>query len=75
VSRLFSSRQIIRALERAGFKEIGQRGRHKKFRAIINDQVFTVIVKHPSPEVPAGTFASILRQAGMSRKELEKYLY
>ena len=74
MSRLFSSSDVIRLLRRAGFEEISQRGSHKKLRAARKGQPYTVIVPHPAPELPAGTFASILRQAGMSRKEFEQYL-
>jgi predicted RNA binding protein YcfA (HicA-like mRNA interferase family) len=29
-------------------------------------------VKHPAAQIPAGTFASILRQAGLSRAEFDR---
>jgi predicted RNA binding protein YcfA (HicA-like mRNA interferase family) len=29
-------------------------------------------LKHPAREIPEGTFASILKQAGMSRAEFER---
>jgi hypothetical protein len=31
-------------------------------------------MKHPATAIPAGTFASILRQAGLTRQEVEDLL-
>lgn len=45
-----------------------------KLRRVGDGGPRTVIVKHPAPEIPAGTFASILQQAGMSRAEFEALL-
>ena len=74
MSRLYSSREILAVLRRAGFEEVGQRGSHLKLRAKRGGMTRTVIVKHPAAEVPAGTFASILRQSGLSRGEFEALL-
>jgi predicted RNA binding protein YcfA (HicA-like mRNA interferase family) len=72
LSKRYSSAQIIAALGRAGFDPVSQRGSHLKLSAAADGRV--VIVKHPAGEVPAGTFASILRQAGLSRREFEQLL-
>jgi predicted RNA binding protein YcfA (HicA-like mRNA interferase family) len=69
--KLYSSREVLAALRRGGFVETGQRGSHVKLR---NGQGRTVIVKHPASTIPAGTFASILRQAGLTRAEFEALL-
>ena len=74
MSRLYSSREVIRALERAGFIKVSVRGSHLKLRLTTEGERRTVIVKHPASEIPAGTFASILRQSGLSRKEFEDLL-
>jgi len=67
----YSSREVLAALRRAGFAEVGQRGSHLKLRDATGR---TVIVKHPASTIPAGTFASILRQAGLTRAEFEALL-
>ena len=74
MSRLYSSRAILSALQRAGFSVIAQRGSHVKLRGRRGGLVRTVMLKHPAREVPAGTFAAILRQAGLSREEFEGLL-
>jgi predicted RNA binding protein YcfA (HicA-like mRNA interferase family) len=71
MSRRYSSHQILLALRHTGFEQISQRGSHIKLRARRGIQIKTVIVKHPDP---AGTFASILRQAGLTREEFERLL-
>jgi len=74
LSRRFSSREVLAVLRRAGFETVGQQGSHVKLRRVSDGRARTVIVKHPAPEIPAGTFASILQQAGMSRAEFEALL-
>lgn len=69
MSRQYSSREVLAALRKAGFAEVSQRGSHVKLRS---GDGRTVIVKHPAAQIPAGTFASILRQAGLSRAEFER---
>lgn len=63
--RLHRSRHIIRVLESHGFQFISQKGSHCKFRK----DAATVIVPHPKPEIPVGTFLSILRQSGLKRDD------
>jgi predicted RNA binding protein YcfA (HicA-like mRNA interferase family) len=65
--KLFSSRQIIAVLLACGFREVSQKGSHKEFRC--EDRI--VIVPHPKPEIPVGTFFSILRQSGLKRQDFE----
>ncbi|MFH0783882.1 MAG: type II toxin-antitoxin system HicA family toxin [Pseudomonadota bacterium] len=65
--RLYSSRHIIAVLLVHGFSEVSQKGSHRKFRC--DDKI--VIVPHPKPEIPVGTFFSILRQSGLKRHDFE----
>lgn len=62
---------MVRALERLGFQRVSQRGSHLKLRRPGVEGTRTVIVKAGAREVPAGTLASILRQAGLGRGEFE----
>lgn len=69
----YSAKEVVRLLKRAGFQQISQRGSHVKFRKSIPSGKITVIVPYHK-EIAAGVFASILRQAKMSREEFESYL-
>ena len=62
MSRLLSSDQIIKTLQKYGFQLVSQRGSHQKYRR----EGFTVIVPSPRKEIPIGTFRSIVRQSGLS---------
>jgi predicted RNA binding protein YcfA (HicA-like mRNA interferase family) len=65
--KLHSSDHIIAMLLHYGFIETGQTGSHRKFRKGAR----VVVVPHPRKEIPAGTFASILRQSSLSRIDFE----
>lgn len=67
MSKLFSSREIIRGIEKNGFSYVSQKGSHGKFK---NSSGSIVIVPMNKKEIPEGTFRSILKQADLS---LEKF--
>ena len=71
--KLYSARIILSALQRAKFSIISQKSSHIKLFKRDGDKSYTVIVPNHK-EIALGTFSSILRQAGMSRKELEKFI-
>lgn len=71
--KLYSARLILSALQRLGFSLIHQKGSHVKLYKRQNDKSFTVIVPNHK-EIAIGTFNSILKQAGITRKELEKFI-
>jgi predicted RNA binding protein YcfA (HicA-like mRNA interferase family) len=64
VPRLYSSRQVIAALERNGFEFVSQRGSHVKYRKA-GSPTRTVIVPAGRKEIPRGTLRSILRQSAL----------
>ncbi len=68
-----SGLNVANALERAGFVRVNQRGSHLKLRKVMQAKVLTVIVPLHDSLAP-GTLSSILRQAGMSKDELRRYL-
>ena len=68
MSKLFTSKHIIKVLVIKGFILVGQKGSHKKYR---KDEK-TVIVPDPRKEIPMGTFYSIVRQSGLKREDFEK---
>jgi predicted RNA binding protein YcfA (HicA-like mRNA interferase family) len=69
-----SSSEILGVLRKLGFEEVSQKGSHLKLRKDQGGARLTVILKHPAKDVPMGTFASILKQVGISRDELESLL-
>ena len=71
--KLYSAREILAALRRAGFHEISQEGSHIKLRGIREGKLQTVIVPNHK-KIAVGTFSSILHQAAMTRKEFESFL-
>jgi len=60
-------------LQGGGFHVVSQRGSHIKLKKQTGDDEFVVIVPN-HPELAEGTLASILRQAKLSREELERLL-
>ncbi len=71
--KLYSAKQVIKALQKAGFVKISQKGSHIKLRGLREGRLLTVIV--PNHKVIAkGTLTSILRQADATKIEFESYL-
>ncbi|MGK6354772.1 type II toxin-antitoxin system HicA family toxin [Sphingomonas sp. DT-207] len=62
-----SGRELVRALERLGFEQAGQRGSHVKLRR--GDSV-CIVPLHP--ELKKGTLGGILRQAKLTSDDLLK---
>ncbi len=68
--RLFSSDQIMAALERAGFTERKTSGGHTCLARQRSDGSHAVVVvPRNKNEIPRGTFRSILDQAGLTYEE------
>lgn len=64
-----SGRDLVRALERLGFREASQRGSHVKLR---RDDSVCIVPLHD--DLKKGTLAGILRQAKVAPDELLKML-
>ena len=58
-----NSRDIIRKLEAAGWREVACKGSHVQFKH--PEKPGRVTVPHPTRDIPLGTLASIERQAGL----------
>jgi len=68
-----SGNQTIRALQRAGFEQVGrQKGSHVKLRHASPRR--TTIVPATRGELGPGLLAAILRQAGMTASEFRALL-
>jgi predicted RNA binding protein YcfA (HicA-like mRNA interferase family) len=63
----YSTRDVERVLLARGFSLVSQRGSHVKY----SDGGHTVIVPAGRGVIRAGTFASILRQSGLTASEFE----
>lgn len=71
MSKFYSSKEIIKVLQKRGFVYISQKGSHAKFRKT-GSQTLTVIVPAGKREIPLGTFRSILRQADLSDRDFKQ---
>ena len=58
-------KDVIKALEKDGFRFISQKGSHIKFKKKINSRELIVIVPRHN-EIKRGTLKAILRQAEMT---------
>jgi predicted RNA binding protein YcfA (HicA-like mRNA interferase family) len=59
-------REIIRMIEEDGWELSRQRGSHRQYSHPTKPGKVTV-AGHPNKDVPKGTAANILRQAGLKR--------
>ena len=59
------SKKIVRRLKAEGFELISVSGSHHKFRK----GTVTLIVPHPTKDLPAGTARAIAKQAGWLQAE------
>jgi predicted RNA binding protein YcfA (HicA-like mRNA interferase family) len=68
-----SGRETIKALQGAGFEVVRQRGSHV---TLIHREkgVATVVPVHGNRDLPTGTLAVILREAGLTPDELRRLL-
>ena len=57
------SREVITALERAGWREVARRGSHVQFKH--PGRAGRVTVPHPERDIPIGTLRSIEKQSGL----------
>ena len=69
--KLYSSRHIIKILQKNGFFFVSQRGSHAKFRKE-GHPTLTAIVPAGKKEIPHGTFRSILRQSNLREDDFIK---
>jgi predicted RNA binding protein YcfA (HicA-like mRNA interferase family) len=70
---LLSARKILKALSKAGFKQVSQKGSHIKLKRIDEDKTRIVIVPN-FDQIPIGTLRSIIRQSGLDMDNFLKLL-
>jgi len=64
-----SGQRVVRALKRAGFVELRQKGSHISLERRVGDQVFKTVVPMHS-EIVKGKLSDILKQCGIKPEEL-----
>jgi predicted RNA binding protein YcfA (HicA-like mRNA interferase family) len=71
---LVSSEQVIKALRRAGFIDAPKRGKgsHRALYKVTGRKRLVIVPKRR--ELPRGTLAAILEQAGLTLEEFLKWL-
>ncbi len=67
---VLKSRQVIAALEKAGFRQVRQKGSHVQFK---RGNLLVTVPNHPGDLNP-NVLKSILRQAQISAEEFEALL-
>jgi predicted RNA binding protein YcfA (HicA-like mRNA interferase family) len=70
----YSSKQIIKALVRAGFRLERTRGSHAIYVCDTENGRFTTLVKLNMKPLPPGLVSAILRQAGLDETQLRELL-
>ena len=68
-----SGERVIRALKRAGFVELRQKGSHVSLEKRAGEQVFKTVVPMHS-QLSKGTLSDILRQCGLKLDEFLELL-
>jgi len=68
--KLYSSKRLIKVLEKHKFVYVSQKGSHIKYRKH-GQPTLTVIVPANRREIPFGTFRSILRQSQLQEIDFE----
>ena len=64
-----NARQVIRALEKAGFEVVRTSGSHRRLVHRTDPKRQTTVALHKGKDIPRGTLESILKQAGLTHDE------
>jgi predicted RNA binding protein YcfA (HicA-like mRNA interferase family) len=68
-----SGERVIRALKRAGFVELRQKGSHVSLERRVGEKMFKTVVPMHS-ELAKGTLSDILKQCGLKLEEFMELL-
>lgn len=69
--KLYSARELIHRLKKFKFVIVSQKGSHIKLRGLREGKLQTVIVPNHK-QIASGTLSSILKQANLTKKELDE---
>jgi len=64
--------QVVKVLQRAGFRLVRQSGSHAVYRH--PDGRWTTVANHPGKTIPKGTLWKIIRDAGLTVAEFNRLL-
>lgn len=64
-----TGREVVRALERAGFDVVRVKGSHHRMRHREDSARVTTVAVHAGRQMPRGTLADIIDQAGLTIDE------
>jgi predicted RNA binding protein YcfA (HicA-like mRNA interferase family) len=64
---------VVKALKRAGFVQLCQKGSHASLEKRVNDHTWKTVVPMHS-EVAKGTLSDILKQCGLTLAEFLEFL-
>lgn len=68
-----SGERVVRALKRAGFIELRQKGSHVSLEKRAGEKVFKTVIPMHS-ELAKGTLSDILKQSGLTLEEFLKLM-
>jgi len=68
-----SGERVVKALKRAGFVQLRQKGSHVSLEKRVGDKTWRTVVPMHS-EVAKGTLADILKQCGLTFAEFLEFL-
>ena len=74
MSRRYSADEVATALRRIGFALERQRGSHQRYSGYWRGRTRYVTLVARQKEIPDPTLAHIIRQAGMTKSELERLI-
>ncbi len=63
------ARDVIRALEKAGFVVVRTKGSHSRLIHRDNSARATTVSVHKGKDIPRGTLADIIEQSGLTENE------
>jgi len=63
------ARMVIRALEKAGFVATRTKGSHRRLIHSSDPSRATTVSVHKGKDIPRGTLADIIEQAGLTEEE------
>ncbi len=66
-----NSKEIIKLLEKDGWKLVGIKGSHRQYKHPFKKGRVTVV--SPSRDFAKGTLSSIFKQAGLDKKNINKH--
>ena len=69
-----TAKEVRRALIRAGFVEVSQRGSHLRLERVSNAGIQRVVIPMHVGDLKTGTLHAILSAAGMSEDDLRRLL-